>query len=96
MAVSGRRDKPAATLSDRRHGDVKGRPHHRNRAVSIDFMKNAGVASAFVAAPRDDSPRKIQMNKVSLALAAVLALASFAAGCATPPAEKPAPVIRKG
>lgn len=36
------------------------------------------------------------MKKVSLALAAVLALASFAGGCATPTPDKPAPVIRKG
>ena len=36
------------------------------------------------------------MKKVSLALAAVLALASFAGGCATPAPEKTALVIRKG
>jgi len=36
------------------------------------------------------------MTKVSLALAAVMTLASLAGGCATKEPEKPAPVVRKG
>jgi hypothetical protein len=59
-------------------------------------MKKSGVVFRAVAAFRDDSLGTLRMKKVSLALAAVLALASLAGGCATPAPEKTAPVIRKG
>lgn len=96
MAVSGLGDKPAGRLRHSRHGDVKKPRLPQESATQIDFVKKPSVAFGLVAASRDDSFGIFQMKKVTLAFAAVLALAGIVAGCATPAPEKPAPVVRKG